>query len=106
MSLTPTGTTSPPGLCGNCSAGWRRGSSWPGCTCDRRVTFMFVGQLSDQVSRYTLTADVTVPDDRSFWCLGPATYDRHEGERPMAITWRLSHPLPGDLFARFAAAVA
>lgn len=25
---------------------------------------------------------------------------------PMAVTWRLSHPLPGDLFVAFAAAVA
>jgi superfamily II DNA or RNA helicase/HKD family nuclease len=46
------------------------------------------------------------PDDRAFWFLGPAAYVRHEGERPMAITWRLRFPLPGDLFARFAAAVA
>jgi hypothetical protein len=44
--------------------------------------------------------------DRAFWFLGPATYVRHVGERPMAVTWRLEHPLPGDLFARFAAAVA
>ncbi len=35
-----------------------------------------------------------------------ATYVRHVGERPMAITWTLYHPLPGDLFASFAAAVA
>jgi superfamily II DNA or RNA helicase len=45
-------------------------------------------------------------DDRAFWCLGPATYVEHEGERPMAIKWRLDTPLPGDLFAQFAAAVA
>ncbi|MCA9509145.1 MAG: DUF3427 domain-containing protein [Myxococcales bacterium] len=45
-------------------------------------------------------------DDRSFWFLGPATYQRHEGELPMAITWKLAHPLPGDLYASFAAAVA
>jgi hypothetical protein len=45
-------------------------------------------------------------DDRAFWFLGPATYVRHEGERPMAITWRLAHALPGDLYATFAAAVA
>lgn len=45
-------------------------------------------------------------DDRAFWLLGPATYVSHEGERPMAITWRLSHPIPGDLYARFAAAVS
>ena len=45
-------------------------------------------------------------DDRAFWFLGPATYVTHESEQPMAITWRLDHPLPGDLFAQFAAAVA
>jgi len=45
-------------------------------------------------------------DDRAFWFLGPATYVQHEGEMPMAVTWRLHHPLPGDLFASFAAAVA
>jgi superfamily II DNA or RNA helicase/HKD family nuclease len=44
--------------------------------------------------------------DRAFWCLGPATYVSHEGERPIAVTWRLRHRLPGDLFAEFAAAVA
>lgn len=45
-------------------------------------------------------------DDRAFWLLGPATYVSHEGERPMAITWRLEHALPGDLYAQFAAAVS
>jgi hypothetical protein len=45
-------------------------------------------------------------DDRAFWFLGPATYVSHMGEKPMAITWRLDVPLPGDLFALFAAAVA
>jgi superfamily II DNA or RNA helicase/HKD family nuclease len=44
--------------------------------------------------------------DRAFWCLGPATYVSHKGERPIAITWRLHHRLSGDLFAEFAAAVA
>ena len=28
-------------------------------------------------------------DERAFWCLGPATYVRHERDRPIAITWRL-----------------
>lgn len=45
-------------------------------------------------------------DDRAFWFLGPATYVSHQGELPMAVTWKLEHPLPGDLFAQFAAAVA
>jgi superfamily II DNA or RNA helicase len=45
-------------------------------------------------------------NDRAFWFLGPATYRGHVGERPMAITWELHTPLPGDLYQAFAAAVA
>jgi hypothetical protein len=45
-------------------------------------------------------------DERAFWFLGPGTYVKHQGEMPIAITWRLHHPLPGDLYERFAAAVA
>jgi superfamily II DNA or RNA helicase/HKD family nuclease len=45
-------------------------------------------------------------DERAFYFLGPATYVKHESELPMAITWRLQHSLPGDLFAAFAVAVA
>lgn len=45
-------------------------------------------------------------DDRAFWFLGPATYRGHVGEKPMAITWELQMPLPGDLYQSFAAAVA
>jgi hypothetical protein len=30
--------------------------------------------------------------------LGPATYMAHVGERPIAITWRLQHPMPTDFF--------
>jgi hypothetical protein len=56
-------------------------------------------------SNVVLFARLSV-SDRAFWCLGPATYVSHEGERPIAITWRLQHRLPGDLFAQFAAAVA
>ena len=44
--------------------------------------------------------------DRAFYFLGPATYAGHTGEKPMAITWRLKVPLPGDLYNSFAAAVA
>ena len=45
-------------------------------------------------------------DERAFSFLGPATYEKHEREMPMAVAWRLSYPLPGDLFSSFAAAVA
>ncbi|MFF5019438.1 DUF3427 domain-containing protein [Streptomyces sp. NPDC001165] len=31
--------------------------------------------------------------------LGPATYEQHTGSKPMAITWRLRHPLPDDVWA-------
>ena len=45
-------------------------------------------------------------DERSFYFLGEANYVRHESEMPMAITWKLDCPLPGDLYTSFAAAVA
>ena len=44
--------------------------------------------------------------DRAYYFLGPATYVRHASEQPMAITWKLEHRLPGDLYQAFAAAVA
>ena len=44
-------------------------------------------------------------DDRAFWFLGPASYVKHTSETPMAVTWQLTYPLPGDLFEQFAAAV-
>jgi hypothetical protein len=45
-------------------------------------------------------------ESRAFTFLGPASYVTHEPGRPMAVTWRLQHPLPGDLYAEMAAAVA
>ena len=40
-----------------------------------------------------------------FTFLGPATYQNHSGDRPMAIVWKLWHPMPLDIFgvARIAA---
>jgi len=60
---------------------------------------------SARVSTILLFARLNT-DERAFWFLGPATYVKHESEMPMAITWRLHMPMPGDLFAAFAAAVA
>lgn len=37
--------------------------------------------------------------------LGPAEYEKHEGSKPMAITWRLKHALPADVLS-YAKAVA
>jgi superfamily II DNA or RNA helicase/HKD family nuclease len=35
---------------------------------------------------------------QSFAFLGSVTYVQHQGERPVAFTWRLSHPMPEALF--------
>jgi len=42
----------------------------------------------------------------AFFCIGFADYVSHEGEKPIAITWRLRKPLPGGRFSAFRAAVA
>jgi len=38
--------------------------------------------------------------------LGPADYVSHEGDRPMAITWKLRHPMPTEVYLASRAAVA
>jgi hypothetical protein len=44
---------------------------------------------------------VTLP----FLCLGLADYVSHEGERPMAIRWRLQRAIPGAFVPGLALAV-
>ena len=34
--------------------------------------------------------------------LGPVRYTSHNGDRPIAITWRLEHTMPAALFERYA----
>ena len=46
-----------------------------------------------------------IGDGAPFLCLGQASYVEHRGERPIAITWRLARPMPGDTF-RAASVVA
>jgi superfamily II DNA or RNA helicase len=41
------------------------------------------------------------PDD-AFAYLGPVTYQRHNGDRPIAITWKLDNPMSAGLFERYA----
>lgn len=43
----------------------------------------------------------TDPEAPFAFC-GPATYQSHEGDRPIAITWRLEHALPATLYQLFA----
>ena len=38
--------------------------------------------------------------------LGPATYESHRGERPIAFTWRLHTPLPQSIYLTAAAAAS
>lgn len=38
--------------------------------------------------------------------LGPADYVSHEGDRPMAITWRLQRPMPTEVYQASTVAVA
>ena len=38
--------------------------------------------------------------------LGPADYVKHEGSRPMAVTWKLRQPMPMEIFLASRAAVA
>ena len=38
--------------------------------------------------------------------LGPADYVKHEGSRPMAVTWKLRRPMPMEIFLASRAAVA
>jgi Domain of unknown function (DUF3427) len=38
--------------------------------------------------------------------LGPADYVSHEGDRPMAITWRLRQPMPTGVYQASTVAVA
>lgn len=40
-----------------------------------------------------------------YTCLGQVDYVRHEGEKPMAIIWRLRRPMPAELYVQ-ASAVA
>jgi superfamily II DNA or RNA helicase/HKD family nuclease len=40
---------------------------------------------------------------QAYTCLGPALYESHEGNKPIAITYRLRHPMPVDVFRSFAA---
>lgn len=39
---------------------------------------------------------------QTYSCLGPATYVSHTGSKPIAITYRLRHPMTADVFRRAA----
>ncbi|MFF7562607.1 DUF3427 domain-containing protein [Streptomyces pseudovenezuelae] len=43
--------------------------------------------------------DTDIGKAQPWMLLGPATYVRHEGSKPMAITWQLLHELPADVWS-------
>ena len=45
---------------------------------------------------------VRMDPDAPFAFCGPAIYQSHEGDRPIAITWRLPHALPAALYQKYA----
>jgi superfamily II DNA or RNA helicase/HKD family nuclease len=44
---------------------------------------------------------VRTDPDAPYAFLGPVRYEKHEGDRPIAITWRLAAPMPASLSQRF-----
>jgi superfamily II DNA or RNA helicase len=72
---------------------------------ERSPTGVRYQEHAERGSHVLLFARLNV-DERAFYFFGPVTYEGHQGERPMAVKWRLTHPMPGDLFATFAAAIA
>jgi hypothetical protein len=45
---------------------------------------------------------IQVDKEEAYTFAGPLTYRKHEGDRPIGITWALGYPLPADLFEHFA----
>jgi hypothetical protein len=45
-------------------------------------------------------------DGEPYCFLGQARYVKHEGSKPMSITWRLSTPMPASLYQAFASLLA
>ncbi len=65
------------------------------------------GQTGTKVALFVRRSKTTGDGrTRAYLFAGLVDYVSHKGERPIAITWRLREPLPGDVFAEFRAAVA
>jgi superfamily II DNA or RNA helicase/HKD family nuclease len=39
--------------------------------------------------------------ESAYVALGPVSLEKHEGDRPISITWRLKHVMPMEIFRRF-----
>jgi hypothetical protein len=55
-------------------------------------------ELGTHVVLFVRTAPRDDLGPAPFLCLGLGDHVEHRGERPIAITWRLRRPMPGDTF--------
>ncbi len=58
--------------------------------------------LDSATNGWTFFLFVRPAPGSAFAFIGPAVLERHEGDRPIAITWRLATPLPAALYERYA----
>ena len=56
----------------------------------------------DPASGWTFFLFVRPDPESTFAFLGPVSYESHTGDRPIAITWRLTTPMPAVLYERYA----
>ena len=66
-------------------------------TGQRYINHRAMGSTVHLFVRETKTADGSLGTPPYLYA-GPMKYVSHTGERPMRILWRLSHPLPADVF--------
>lgn len=57
--------------------------------------------LDSPSNGWTFFLFVRSDPDAAYAFLGPVTLDAWRGDRPIGITWRLEHPMPGALFDKF-----
>lgn len=74
---------------------WESQSSANVATTGRRYT-------ESPANGWTFYLFVRTDPDSPYAFLGPVERESHQGNKPIGITWRLSHAMPGALFDQFA----
>jgi len=73
---------------------------------ERGQNYIHHQERGRSVALFVRTAKKTSDRTMPYFCAGTASYVEHQSERPIQFTWRLDHPLPGDVFTQYRAAVA
>lgn len=63
-------------------------------------------QRGSHILLFVRAAKTTALGAAPYVFLGPADYVAHEGDKPMAITWRLRRPMPAEVYQASAAVAA